>query len=134
MNGQLRILILLSFAIILFPGCDEQSYHPQLEISLVQSGLLKQLLVVTGKAIEGNTYRVLNDACTLSVLFIRTHSRDSVPLTVIIHNIAPVNDGGFHGIWTIPDSLLIADTVKVYGCISDVTDERSCVEQIDALR
>lgn len=131
MNCQLRIIGLLSFAIVQLLACDGQTYpyHPQLVINLVQSKLQNEIMLATEKSIEGNTIKVLNDACTLSVSFIRSQPRDSIPMIVIIKNTVPESDGGFHGVWTIPDSLLVFDTIKVFGCIYDLENERSCDEQ-----
>jgi len=137
MNSLLGTKGLLVLAVAHLLGCaegfEEGTYHPQLEVMFVQSEEKHEVLVVTGKAIEAETIRVVNDACTLSVMFARSPAQDSSTMTVVVQNIAPDSDGGFHGVWTIPDSLLVLDSIRIGGCISDVEGERSCVEEVLSL-
>ena len=131
MNNSRLIIVTMGVAMSLF-ACENQlgckTHHPQLKVRLVQSGEKRIIELSTSLAIEGNNLAVQNEACTLSVVFTRSKKQDSLSMPVVVQN--TTNDGGFHGGWTIPDTLLVYDTASIYGCISDVEGEESCVEEV----
>jgi hypothetical protein len=122
------ILIFINAVII---GCREDMivyniHHPQLEIQLVLENSKKELLLTTSKEIEGQTFRVSNARCTLSIECALKDGTFSKICSYEVQNISPPLDGGFHGLWVIDDSLLNYHELQVSTCISDTTGQFSC--------
>jgi hypothetical protein len=88
-----------------------------------------QVIISTTAAGSHLLYRV-EDTCTLTYTWHATKidgSDSAFIVSVPIANDSAASQAGtFHGIWVVPDSLLIPGALSIYGCVLDEANHDAC--------